>query len=93
MALSGLVCCNAVAASGGLEDALANLKENAEASHSDAMLIQRDGQTLLETRSTAAALPIALMSATSSVLAPAIGLLLHSGALESLEQPVSTIYP
>jgi len=93
MALSCLVCCNAFAASGGMEDALANLKANAETSRSDAMLIQRGGKTLLETRSTAAAQPIELMSATKSVVALSIGLLLHSGALESLDQPVSAIYP
>ncbi len=93
MALSCLVCCNAFAASGGLADALANLKANAAMSRSDALLIQRDGKTLLETRSTAAAQPIELMSATKSVVALSIGLLLHSGALESLDQPVSAIYP
>ncbi len=94
MALSCLITFHASAAPATERDnALATLRSHAEAAHSDALLVQRNGQTLLDIHSAAAAQPIELMSATKSVVALAIGLLLDSGELTSLDQPVSTIYP
>lgn len=62
-------------------------------SHSDALLVIRDGEVLLERYSDAGPAPIELMSATKSVVALGIGRLLAQGHLESLDVPVSTWYP
>ena len=74
-------------------DALATLKRNAGAAHSDAVWVQKDGDVLLQGGSMGAGQPIHLMSATKSVVAIAIGMLLDDGRLASLDTPVSAIYP
>ncbi|WP_414494822.1 serine hydrolase domain-containing protein [Stenotrophomonas maltophilia] len=75
------------------DDALGTIERNARAAHSDAVLIRHDGKTLLELKPSAAADAVHLMSATKSVMALAIGLLLDDGTLASIDEPVSRIYP
>lgn len=72
-------------------EVLADIERNGRAAHSDAVLIQKDGVPLLDVASTSE--PIHLMSATKSIMALAIGLLLDDGKLASLDEPVSAIYP
>ncbi|WP_439448580.1 serine hydrolase domain-containing protein [Stenotrophomonas sp. ATs4] len=74
-------------------EAIATIERNARAAHSDAVLVKRAGQTLLERKSTADQEVVHLMSATKSVVALAIVLLLDDGKLASIDQPVSSIYP
>jgi len=80
----------AVAASPSTSDALRTIASKAEASHSDAVLVQQGTRTLLDTSTDT---PVALMSATKSIVALAIGLLIDDGRLASLDTPVSAIYP
>lgn len=62
-------------------------------SRSDAVLVMRDGETLLERYADDDRSQIELMSATKSVVALGVGLLLADGHLASLDAPVATWYP
>ena len=72
--------------------ALETISRHAADSRSDAVLIVRDGEVLLE-RGSGDPAPIELMSATKSVVALGIGLLLADGLLDSLDAPVATWFP
>lgn len=72
-------------------EVLATIQRAGMESHSDALLVLRDGDVLLELGTQDR--PIELMSATKSVVALGIGLLLADGHLDSLDAPVSTWYP
>lgn len=74
-------------------DALDALERHASAAHSDAVLVQQEGHLLLQGGASGIRESIHLMSATKSVLALAIGLLLDDGRLASIDTPVSTVYP
>jgi len=74
-------------------DALATIERNARASHSDAVLVMHDRDTLLELKPAPAQESVHLMSATKSVVALGIALLLDEGKLASIDVPVSQIYP
>ncbi|WP_133000967.1 serine hydrolase domain-containing protein [Luteimonas arsenica] len=74
-------------------EALAAIERAGRDSHSDALLVMRDGEVLLERHGDDEPGPIELMSATKSVVALGIGLLLADGQLDSLDAPVSTWYP
>src|SRR2546427_12358965 len=63
-------------------DAVATIEHNARAAHSDAVLVWKNGKTLLEPRPGTADEPVHLMSATKSVVALAIVLLLDEGKLD-----------
>ena len=74
-------------------DALASMEQAARAAHSDAVVVMRGDETLLQIKPTRGSESIHLMSATKSVVAIAIALLLDEGKLASIDEPVSTIYP
>ncbi len=74
-------------------EALAAIERNARAAHSDAVLVMHDRETLLELKPAAGQESVHLMSATKSVVALAIALLLDEGKLASIDTPVSQIYP
>lgn len=77
-----------------VDRALHALREGAVASQSDAMEIVHDGQILAQyQRPGEPVQPIDMMSATKSVVALGIGLLLDDGRIRSLDQPVSDFYP
>ncbi|WP_024891672.1 serine hydrolase domain-containing protein [Luteimonas huabeiensis] len=82
----------AAALPGPAAQALETIARHAAESRSDAVLIVRDGEVLFE-RGSADPEPIELMSATKSVVALGIGLLLADGLLESLDAPVATWFP
>ncbi|WP_251006342.1 serine hydrolase [Stenotrophomonas sp. ISL-67] len=74
-------------------EAVANVERNARAAHSDAVLLRQDGKKLLELKPAAGQERVHLMSATKSVLAFAIVLLLDDEKLASIDEPVSSLYP
>jgi CubicO group peptidase (beta-lactamase class C family) len=76
------------------EAALRMIAARAQATESDAVLVLRDGQLLLD-RHRAGTTPgaIEMMSCTKSLVALGIGRLLTQGRLRSLDQPVADFYP
>lgn len=81
------------AAAANTPDALAAIERNARNAHSDAVYIESGRGVLLQIAPAAGEDRIHLMSATKSVVALAIGLLLDDGKLASIDEPVSTVYP
>ncbi|HVT61726.1 MAG TPA: serine hydrolase [Thermoanaerobaculia bacterium] len=73
--------------------ALAHLLERARAAHSDAVVILKDGRLAADFRFGKPAAPIETMSATKSVVNLAIGHLIYTGKIRSLDEPVATFYP
>lgn len=73
-------------------DAVATIERNARAAHSDAVLVWKDGKALLEPQPETGEEPVHLMSATKSVVALAVMLLLDDGKLASVDEPVSNIF-
>ncbi len=75
------------------EAALDHLRTASATAESDALLIVHDGRVLVDTATDAARAPIELMSATKSVVALGVGLLLEDGHLPSLDTPVHAFFP
>jgi CubicO group peptidase (beta-lactamase class C family) len=73
--------------------ALAALEQRAKDSESDAVVIYQDGVLVAEWYFGKPEGPIEAMSATKSIVNLAIGRLLDTGALHSLDQPVSELFP
>jgi CubicO group peptidase (beta-lactamase class C family) len=72
--------------------ALAHLVLRARALHSDAVVILKDGRLLRDMRFGQAAEPLESGSIAKSVVAVAIGHLLYTGQIHSLDEPVATWY-
>lgn len=71
-----------------------NLVQEAIAQHSSSLLVMRDGKVLAQYRDPALkSEELDMMSATKSVVALGIGLLVTDGKIKSLDQPVSDFYP
>ena len=73
--------------------ALERLVKRAEETHSDALVILKDGKLVGDWRFGKPAEPIEAMSVTKSVASLAIGNLLYQGKIRSLDEPVSTFLP
>jgi CubicO group peptidase (beta-lactamase class C family) len=73
--------------------ALASLERRARDSESDAVVIYQDGVLIAEWYFGKPQGPIEAMSATKSVVNLAIGRLIDTGKLRSLDQPVSELFP
>ena len=69
------------------------LIDSARATNSDAIVVLRNGRVIGEWYSDSGHVPIQTMSATKSIVGLAIGRLLHDRQLDSLDQPVWTLYP
>jgi CubicO group peptidase (beta-lactamase class C family) len=69
------------------------LLQRAAATHSDAVLVLKDGKPLAEYHSKAGKRKIALMSCTKSIVNFGIGRLIDQGKIKSLDQPVYEFYP
>lgn len=85
-----------LAAGHGLDPAvLRSIVQGSRRSESDALVLIRDGATLLEEYSArdGARGPIEAMSATKSIVALAFGRLLADGRLDSLDAPVHRFFP
>src|SRR5690606_7110640 len=79
---------------GALAGTTGDLAAKAAATRSDTLYIAVNGETVLDWRPEGQrAETIETMSVMKSLVAIAIGRLLHDGALESLDTPVHTIYP
>lgn len=75
-------------------DPLENIRRKAAESHSDAVLVFKNGQLLLEWYPKNKPLrPIELMSCTKSIVNIVIGRLVDEGRIKSLDQSVSDFYP
>ena len=78
----------------GLPDsAVRALIDSARATRSDAFVVLHRGRVVAEWYSDSGRVPIQTMSATKSIVGLATGRLIQDGLLDSLEQPVSTVYP
>jgi CubicO group peptidase (beta-lactamase class C family) len=73
--------------------ALTHLLLRAKAMQSDAVVVVKDGKLIADVRFGKAAEPIELMSVTKSVAGLAIGRLLYTGKIRSLDERVATWYP
>jgi CubicO group peptidase (beta-lactamase class C family) len=73
--------------------ALERLLKRAEETHSDALVILKDGKLVGDWRFGKPVEPIEAMSVTKSVTSLAIGNLLYKGKIRSLDEPVSTYFP
>lgn len=76
-----------------VREALARIESRSIETRSDALLVMRDDEVLLERYTDAEPVPIELMSVTKSVVALVIGRLLTEGRIQSLDTPVSHWYP
>jgi CubicO group peptidase (beta-lactamase class C family) len=77
----------------GVDDArLKQLVDSAKATRSDAFVVLKNGRIIAEWYSDSGT-PIQTMSATKSIVGLAIARLLHQKQLDSLDQPVWTLYP
>lgn len=89
-----LLAGTADAADHARDKAIQALLDGARASHSDTMLVVRDGAVLAAYRKPGEPSGgIEMMSATKSLVGVGIGRLLTQGKLKSIDQPVSDFYP
>lgn len=91
-----LVLCgpDAYAQAGGVnQKALETLKRRSLETHSDALLVLKDGKPITEWYSGAEVGNIHLMSATKSVVSLVVGKLIDAGKIKSLDQPLHEFYP
>lgn len=73
--------------------ALQRLDSAARATHSDALVILHDGKVVLSRDYAGPPTPIPAMSVTKSIANLAIGRLLTTGRLRSLDTPLATFFP
>jgi CubicO group peptidase (beta-lactamase class C family) len=73
--------------------ALTELVHAAEASHSDALVVLKDGQLVGEWYFGHPVGPIEAMSDTKSIVSLAIGALVTEGKIKSIDEPVCHFYP
>ena len=72
---------------------VAQLIDSARVTNSDAIVVMRNGKVIGEWYSDSGRVPIQTMSVTKSIVGLAIGRLLHDRQLDSLDQPLWTLYP
>jgi len=75
------------------EGLLAALIEEAEETESDALIVIKDGRTVVERYFGREVGAIETMSVTKSIVSLAIGLLVDEGRIESVDAPLSTWFP
>jgi CubicO group peptidase (beta-lactamase class C family) len=73
--------------------ALERLVKRAEETHSDSLVILKDGKLVGDWRFGKPAQPIEAMSVTKSIVNLAIGRLVETGKIASIDAPVTTFYP
>lgn len=69
------------------------LGRRAEAAGSDALIVMQDGKVVFESYFGKPRRPIELMSATKSIVSLAVGKLIETGKITSLDQPVCEFFP
>lgn len=75
------------------EAAVARLLARAQEAQSDALVVLKHGDLIVDERFGTEGGPIETMSATKSIVSLAVGLLLDEGKLRSLDQPVCEFFP
>jgi CubicO group peptidase (beta-lactamase class C family) len=80
-------------ASGINDRALAHVVDRVKASHSDALVIMKNGKPVVTWYSGNKAEPIETMSITKSLVALAIGCLIDRGRIRSIDEPVYRFFP
>jgi len=75
------------------QNVLDKILQRAKETHSDAVLIVRDGKTVAEYIEGGRNAKIDTMSCTKSVVSLAVGKLIDQGKIKSLDQPVHDFYP
>ncbi|WP_343487449.1 serine hydrolase domain-containing protein [Allomuricauda sp. d1] len=89
-----LICAGLSSFSQGVSKSiLEEIKHRSEQSHSDALIIIKDGKVIHENYFGKAEKPIYIASAGKSLTSLAIGKLIDKKLLDSLDQPIYTIYP
>ncbi|AIE83949.1 serine hydrolase domain-containing protein [Fimbriimonas ginsengisoli] len=74
-------------------EALKTLAADAEKSHSDSLVVWRDGKPLLEAHTGTAPRRMELASVTKSISSSAVMLLLDDHKIDSIDQPLSDFFP
>lgn len=87
------VCATDAAAQGVDPAALERLDSAARAAHSDALVVLQHGKVVRAWDATGAPTPISAMSVTKSIANLAIGRLLTTGRLRSVDTPLATFFP
>lgn len=91
---ASLLLVSTVHAGSATDAALKALVDGASASHSDTMLVLRDGKVLASyTKPGETPHAIEMMSATKSLVGLAVGRLVTQHKIKSIDQPVSDFYP
>ncbi|MEM8509446.1 MAG: serine hydrolase [Bacteroidota bacterium] len=72
---------------------LETIKQKSKASHSDVILIKQNGKIIYKDQLNAEEVPIYIASAGKSLASLAVGKLIDKKLLDSLDQPVHTIFP
>ncbi|GAB5399540.1 MAG: hypothetical protein Aureis2KO_11250 [Aureisphaera sp.] len=88
-----IICSNTVCSQNVDLNILNDIKVKAKETHSDAIIIIKDGKTIYEDYFGKEEKPIYIASAGKSLVNLAIGKLIDNGQLDSLDQPVYTLYP
>lgn len=88
-----LAACGAAHASSPVDAAIAHIAQRSSDTRSDAVLVLRNGEVLLDRHTGTAPAPIELMSVTKSVVALIVGRAVTQGHITSVDQPVSDWYP
>ena len=89
-----LLTCSSICSSQDINTSILNeIQIKAKASHSDALIIIKDGKTLVENYYDQKEIPIYIASAGKSLVNLAIGKLLEKNLLDSLDQRVHTLFP
>ena len=92
--ISAIGLCTASAAAQSIDAAaLQRLDAAARSAHSDALVVLQDGQVALSRNYADDATPIPAMSVTKSIANLAIGRLLTTGRVKSLDTPLATFFP
>lgn len=94
MLISAIGLCTASAAAQSIDAAaLQRLDAAARSAHSDALVVLQHGQVVLSRNYADDATPIPAMSVTKSIANLAIGQLLTTGRVQSLDTPLATFFP
>jgi len=88
-----LLCPLLLTGQGYHKSILKKIKEGAVATHSDAVLIYQNGKLIYQYHNREKEKPMYIASAGKSLVSMAIGKLLDDGKLDSLDQPIYTLFP
>ncbi len=88
-----LLCPLLLSGQGYHKDVLKKIKAGTTATHSDAVLIYQNGKLIYEYQNRKKEKPMYIASAGKSLVSMTIGKLLDDGKLDSLDQPLYTLFP